>query len=264
MKKMDFTKPGKMPGGQDRLAYMQTATNEVLDAIVRMGGNGAVPFVISGAVITRTLVSGTTYNYTITDGCICYNGEILPVSASALAGVNEATNSCYLTVVRTADPLTYMDGTVQNVVLDARIALGAYANGTADDAVKFLWSHLLPAGVAIARANRNALNDKWVAPTLAGTYVPDGSSPIMMCLPEGSKRMKVRGVTDNTVPSSPATNNKIFNCGQTLPYELLLPALSNGTLAVVRVKVNGDVCLAGDVVPSSNVGLWVNVEFDVV
>ena len=154
MKSIDFTKPGGFPLTQDQLGYMQTAYTECLNALVAIGGNG--PFAISGCIVTKTLVSGTTFNYSVTAGWVYYNGSMIRVPATSLTGIDESVNAAYMLVTPTAAPLSFYNGSNPNVILDSSISLVAQAIGTADDSTHFLLSELIPFGVSFGNFNRES------------------------------------------------------------------------------------------------------------
>ena len=133
-----------MPGAQNRLAYLQNGWTEALIALASVGGSG--PIVISGMVITKALVGGTTYNYSFTDGWILFNGEMIRMPAGGIAGVDESIDAVYVQLNRTSTPLTYNDGSTPNVVNDVTASLISQVIGTASDATHFLLSALQPYG----------------------------------------------------------------------------------------------------------------------
>jgi len=142
MKTIDFTQPGGFPLTQDQLGYLQDAFTEVLNGIIAVAGDGTIPFVISGAVITRTHAGGTLWDYAITDGWVYYQGNIIRVAAGGFAALDESVNAAYLVITPNDTPLTFNDGSTPNVILDSAISIGAFVIGTADDAGKFLYTHL--------------------------------------------------------------------------------------------------------------------------
>ena len=144
MKQIDFSKPGGFRLTQDQMAFLQTAWTEAINGVVAMGGSG--PSVVSGAVITRTLTTGTTYNYSITAGWIWYNGVLIKVAAMGPVAVDESINIAMLVITPSNGALAYNDGSSPTVLLDATIGIAAYAIGTADDATKFAYGHLVPFG----------------------------------------------------------------------------------------------------------------------
>ncbi len=154
MKAIDFTQPGGFPLTQDQLGYLQTAYTECINALAAMGGDG--PFTVSGCVVTKTLVSGTTYNYSITPGWVYYEGNMIRVPAIGLAGINESTDAAYMLISPAALPLTYNDGSTPNVIFDSSISLTALPTGTTDDSTRFLLSELVPFGVGFGNANKES------------------------------------------------------------------------------------------------------------
>jgi len=144
MKTIDFTQPGGFPLTQDQLGYLQEAYEECINALAAVGGSG--PIVVSGCAITKTFVSGTTYNYTISAGWVFYEGDMIRVGAMAVSGVNESVNAVYMLLTPTSTPLTYNNGSTPNVVNDVSGSLQVNVIGTADSATLFLLSELQPYG----------------------------------------------------------------------------------------------------------------------
>jgi hypothetical protein len=153
MKQIDFTKPGGFPMTQDQLAYMQAAYTETIKGLAAMGVDGATPYVLSGAVVSRTIVAGTLYTYAVTAGWIVYGGEVIRVDASAL-NIDESINAAYLSIIATITPLTYYDTSTHNVISDKGISIAAFPLGTADDGTKYLWNHQEPFGAGFGKKNR--------------------------------------------------------------------------------------------------------------
>jgi hypothetical protein len=144
MKTIDFSQPGGFPLTQDQLDYLQTAYKEALAGIAGIAGAG--PLMISGGVITKTLVGGTTYNYAITAGWLFWNGELIKVAAGGLLGIDESVDALYFQLNRTSNPLTYNDGSTPDVIDDVQASFVSQAIGTADDATHFLVTELQPIG----------------------------------------------------------------------------------------------------------------------
>jgi len=140
MKTIDFTQPGGFPLTQDQLGYLQTAYTECINALAAMGGDG--PFTISGCAVTRTHVTGSVYNYSVAQGWVYYQGNMIRVPSITLTGINESTHAAYMLIVPSVLPLTYNDGSTPNVILDNSITLAALPVGTADDSTRFLLSEL--------------------------------------------------------------------------------------------------------------------------
>jgi hypothetical protein len=144
MKNIDFTKPGGFPLTQDQLDYLQQAYTESIKALAQTGGSG--PVVISGCAITRSLVSGTLYNYSITSGWIFYHGDMIRVSSGTLSSVDTSINGAYILLNHTSLALTYNDGSTPNVVNDVTSSLGTLPVGTIDDLDHFSLNSLQPYG----------------------------------------------------------------------------------------------------------------------
>jgi hypothetical protein len=144
MKTIDFTKPGGFPLTQDQLGYLQLGYSECFNALAQVGGSG--PIVINGCIVTRSLVSGTIYNYAITGGWVYYLGSMIRVPGSTLSAVNESANAVYLLLTPSSAPLTYNDGSTPGVINDITGSLVAQPTGTANDATHFALSSLQPYG----------------------------------------------------------------------------------------------------------------------
>ncbi len=164
MKSIDFTKPGGFPLTQDQLGYLQTAYTECLNALATTGGSG--PFAISGCVVTKTLVSGTTFNYAVTAGWVYYAGNMIRVPAITLAGIDESINAAYMLITPTAAPLAFYNGSNPDVILDSSISLMAQTIGTPDDSTHFLLSELVSYGVSLGNNNRESTWSTIVVNTL--------------------------------------------------------------------------------------------------
>ena len=141
MNKIDFSKLGGYPLCQDDLEYMQDGITNAMLALFAGLGNG--PYIISGCAVTVTLVTGTTYNTSITSGWIYYNGDIIPVTACSLNGVDLGVNGVYAVVTNSdvPNPLAFENGSAPDVLISSAITgLVAQVAGTADDATHFLLS----------------------------------------------------------------------------------------------------------------------------
>jgi len=154
MKSIDFTQPGGFPLTQDQLGYLQTAYTECLNALAAVGGSG--PFAINGCVVTKTLVSGTTFNYSVTAGWVYYNSSMIRVPAISLSGIDESVNAAYMLITPTATSLSFYNGSSPNVILDSSISLIAQPIGTHDDSTHFLLSELTSFGVSLGNNNRES------------------------------------------------------------------------------------------------------------
>ena len=144
MKNLNLTDNGGYPMAQDDFNWLQQAYTEAIQGICAQGGAG--PYVLSGAVITRTLSLGTVYNYSITNGWVWYEGNLIRVAAMGPVAIDESVDIAMLVITATSLPLTFNNATVNDVINDATIGIGAYAIGTGDDAGKFAYSHLVPWG----------------------------------------------------------------------------------------------------------------------
>jgi len=154
-KNLDCTQPGGMPWTQNRLGFIQQAYQEMFAAMFAANGlTGNTPYIIYGCAITRTLVTGTQYNYSIAAGWMWYEGNAIRVPASGPVLVDESVNACYSLITTTATPLTFNNGSTPNVVEDVTISLQAQPIGTANSSDAFLMSEAVSVGVALGQAYR--------------------------------------------------------------------------------------------------------------
>ena len=170
--------------------------------------------------------------------------------------------------------LTYDDGGVHTSKNDFYGVLGSNITGTTG-AGFFELSKALPFQLAMAKSAMLLRWGNYVAAsaTYAGTFIDDGTTPLAFRRVKFGKTVRVKGVTNNSVPGSLVGNTVIF----TLPavdavdgmtyrpvseHLFVVYCVGSGPVAV-RVKTNGDVCIAGDLIASPNVGVSVEISFDV-
>ena len=101
MKTIDFSKNGGLPLSQDRLAYMQTAYTEAVQALAKLAGDKTIT---SGCIVTGSNIS---------DGWIVYNGELI-----RFVGGNLAAN---VAISTTGTGLVFKNG-INNTVLNEKTA----------------------------------------------------------------------------------------------------------------------------------------------
>lgn len=250
MKKIDWSNLGGYPLAQDDLEHLSDGVIEVLNALAK--GLQTTKFVITGCAITRTLSSGTVYDYAVAAGWVYFDGRPIRVPAMSLTGVDESTHKVMLEVVDDSAPLTFEDLTTPNVLMDEHIILASYVTATIEGSTKFNLSGLV--------------SNEWKTPTYSGTYIADVSNPVQYRKNLRDNSISLRGLTDNSVPGSVTSEDVIFvlPTGYRPSEEILRPVVCAGGSAVVgavRVKVNGEVCLAGDIFTASNEDVWVCLEF---
>ena len=113
MKNLNLTDNGGYPMAQDDFNWLQQAYTEAIQGICAQGGAG--PYVLSGAVITRTLSLGTVYNYSITNGWVWYEGNLIRVAAMGPVAIDESVDIAMLVITATSLPLTFNNATVYDV-----------------------------------------------------------------------------------------------------------------------------------------------------
>ena len=84
-------------------------------------------------------MSGTIYDYACSAGWFFLNGELIRMTNSTAAGLDESINDAYVAITRTSTPLTYNDGSTPNVVNDVYGTLVARPIGTANSPTLFLF-----------------------------------------------------------------------------------------------------------------------------
>lgn len=162
MKSIDFTQPGGFPLTQDQLGYLQQAYIESIKALAMMGGDGTVPYTISGIVVTNP----STGAYVATDGWLFYNNEMIRFSGISVTG-GSGGFAPFVTITPTALTLVYNDGSTPNVVFDKEATLQVLPVGTATDATRFPLSTLRTFGVGLGAANRESIWQTLSVSTLA-------------------------------------------------------------------------------------------------
>jgi hypothetical protein len=264
MKSIDFTQPGGFPLTQERLGYLQDAYTEAIAGLSAVFTNGSVPVLISGMVTSFSM--GMEF---ISPGYFFYDNKLVRFGGASLGPILVG-NAAYVVITETALPLTYNDGSSHNVIIDRVGGIGIFADTTPADATRFPYSSLQRAAVAFADANVNAIKPAFVAggggPTYSGSLIPDPLSPIGFRKAHGSKRVVIKGVTNDSLPVSTISDCSVF----VLPLgyrpgqeQLFLNVGYGGSPYVLRIKSNGVVSLAGDITGISTPGCWINVSFDV-
>ncbi len=159
MKQIDFSKNGGLPLSQDRLAYMQTAYTEAVQALATLAGDKTI---VSGCMVT---------GYNISDGWIVYNGELI-----RFVGGNLASN---VAISTTGTGLVFKNG-INNTVLNEKTAscalIGAFPYSdlvrlsdlkTSDIAITSLTASIVSLGIRIDNLAWNDISGK---PTTYITY----------------------------------------------------------------------------------------------
>lgn len=115
---------GGHPLKNDDFNWMQNAYSEVIKAIISIF-DPSLNIILSGFIITD---NGTTISST--DGYVSWQGEIYQVKATSFAKV--AGQQLYFKLVETVvspSPVTYKDGTNQNVHIDRTLQFKYFAAG---------------------------------------------------------------------------------------------------------------------------------------
>ncbi len=165
MKSIDFTQPGGFPLTQDQLGYLQEAYTESTKALAMIGGDGTVPYIISGIVVTNP----STGAFTATDGWLYYNNEMIRFRGASVSG-GSGGFAPFVTISPSALALVYNDGSTPNVVFDKEATLQVLPTGTATDATRFPLNDLRRFGAGFGAANRES---SWQTLTV-GTLAADG------------------------------------------------------------------------------------------
>jgi hypothetical protein len=237
MKRYDFSQDGGFPLTQNRFAYIQAAFTEAINALGAIGGNVTGPMVVSGMEISYPGAGAVT----VSDGWFFYAGELIKFTgATVTPGGGEVA---LVTITLVANILSFFNGSSPSVELDKTSTLTHGA--TVTDATHF---PLL---------------------SLANIYKDAGygfsPSPIMYRREIGSKVVRLKGMTYNTSPSIVTVDTPLF----TLPVgfrpaeEQVFTTMGNGSAIAIRVIGSGVVSIAGDIVTSSDNGVWLNISFDV-
>lgn len=243
-KNIDFTQPGGFPVTQNQLNYMQDSYLPILAAFAAMGGNSAgQPIVIYGMEVSG---GGNT----VSDGCFVYNGDIILFTGGTVSpGFGDVA---LLLITEHSDPTPepFYDSSTPDVLFDKT---GTLSSGpSVGDTTHYPVSGLMRFGVT-----------NWANPVYAGTFTADASSPIKYRKNLIGNFVEIKGVTDDP-GSSVMTDTVIF----TLPAgyrpaeeQIYVVPVTSGSDAygLVRVKANGEVSLAGDLMTISTVPVWLNI-----
>jgi hypothetical protein len=153
--------------------------------------------------------------------------------------------------------LVYNDGSIHPAILE-------YVSSSF---VTLIVTSLTPGLTMSARNMVRYYDTTWIEPTYAGDYVADSASPITFRRLMGAKRVQIQGMVSNSSPTSVASDSVMFTLptGYRPPVELLFTVWSTtvATAAVVRVKANGEVSIAGDLLAVSNDQMSCVVSFEV-
>lgn len=258
MKFIDFMKPGGFPLTQDSLDYLQKAYTEIATAIAESEGDGTTPFVLSGCKVTRTLSSGTIYDYAVTDGWIYFNGTFVRVVAASVMGLDESTDELYFLVTPTSTSLSYNDGSTPSVVKDSSATIASFTIGTVEDATHFKLSTLI--------------TDEWVSvvPNSGATVWRDGTNPIRSRRQPGSKTVTVSG-SSFTLGGFAGTNSisrvmGFLQAGHRPARSIIRIVATTYNvpgIAYIEIKSNGDVVARGDLAPHEERGIEMEFSFQI-
>lgn len=103
MRTIDFTHSGGFPLTQDELNYLQQAYTECINALGAMGGDAALPAIISG--MTKTVAGSAV---TISAGWFFYNGSIIKFTGGTITPTG--TDVPLILIGNNTTSLTYYDG----------------------------------------------------------------------------------------------------------------------------------------------------------
>jgi hypothetical protein len=105
----------------------------------------------------------------------------------------------------------------------------------------------------------------WKDPGYSGTFINDLSNPIKYRKYGFNNWVTIKGVTNASGGSSLSTNTVVFTLpvGYRPGQEQRFTVVCGNTppMTVVRVKANGEVCIAGDLITTSNIGVYMNIGF---
>jgi hypothetical protein len=228
-KQHDFTYSGGFPLTQERLKYMQSSWVEGLQQLALMFGADNLG---KGVILSGMEISQVGLDVTITEGvfaCLQPSSVIglqllyYPGDTHTLASSAEEVRIQAGAFANTTN-LVYNDGSIHPAILE-------YVSSSF---VTLIVTSLTPGLTMSARNMVRYYDTTWIEPTYAGDYVADSA---MFTLPTGYRP----------------------------PVELLFTVWSTtvATAAVVRVKANGEVSIAGDLLAVSNDQMSCVVSFEV-
>lgn len=197
MKRHDLTQSGGFPFDQDQLKHMADGLTNAAYGLARTAGTDK--FKLYGCVVSRSLVSGTTYDYSVAAGAMFCDGEIVEVPAMSLSGVDASVYDVYFEKVTSNTTLTYYSGATHASQLDNYMKIEKYTIGTAETSTKFLYTNLALFGKGLGENNRESSWTSIAVATGAGNGTITGT--IYYKKDTLSNTVRVRGILSSATPS---------------------------------------------------------------
>lgn len=209
MKRHDFTQSGGFPFDQTQLEHMRDGLADAVYALARTAGTNK--FKLYGCEVTRTLVSGTTYDYSVAAGAMFCDGEIVEVPAMSLSGVDASVYDVYFEKVANNTTLTYYSGTTHASQIDNYMKIEKYAISTAETSTKFLYTNLALFGKGLGENNRESAWTSISVSTGAGNGTITGT--IYYKKDFLNNTVRVRGILSSATPSDFAASPELTIVG---------------------------------------------------
>lgn len=135
VKTSDISNSAQLPVKQGTLNHLQSSYQEVIAAIMQnIEGGGSLYSNFTILYGCQLTISGG--NYTVSEGAICYNGEVFLVDAVGTTANPSGGQTRICRIVTTfltaanADPVTFTDGNTYNVHEIRKIVIGNGTNAT--------------------------------------------------------------------------------------------------------------------------------------
>jgi len=264
MRRFDFTIAGGFPFDQDVLKHMQEGYIEVLQALAGAFRNESEDVAMAITGIEFSDAGGGDIE--ISPGFYLWRGKVGYFEGATYTPPGGALEP-FAVIYENAVSLDYFDGTSHNAKFHDIAEMELIDGGDPQSDTQFKLSLVRSARWGLAIKTLEEMTRPFATPVFAGFYVADSLSPIKYKRDYNSNTVVIKGITKSSSPSSVIANDVIFTLPSGMrPAEeqlFVVWSTTNTDHAVIRIKANGEVSLAGDLMNTSNDGVSCNVRFDV-
>lgn len=205
MKRHDLTQSGGFPFDQDQMKHLADGITDGVYALARTAGTNK--FKLWGCDVTKVLVSGTTYNFSVSAGAMFCDGEVVQVPAMSLSGVDVSVYDVYFEKVANNTTLTYFSGATHASQIDNYMKIEKYTIGTSETSTKFLYTNLVLFGKGFGENNRESSWTSIAVATGAGNGSITGT--IYYKKDTLNNTVRVRGILSVGTPSDFAASPEL-------------------------------------------------------
>lgn len=262
MNRFDFSQLGGFPLTQNVLDHMQSGYKDACESLASVFVFNDAPIALSG--ITQLDAGGG--DVAVSDGYFFHAGRLCRFVGSIFSEPGSGEEP-FIVINDNAAMLPFNNGSTPTVKYDDVGVIEIRDSGDVEDSDKFKLSSLLPVRLSLAMATMPEVTMPFAEPTYLGDYTADSSSPIKYRKNYHSKTVIIKGITQSSSPSSVIIDSPIFILPEGMRPEeeqlFVVWSTTNTDHAVVRIKSNGEVSLAGDLIGVSTAGVSCNVRFDI-